>query len=398
MIGAPKIAVLAKLSSWTAGGSLLLAVTGCAVFQPKIVEANSLRDAEYALCFSASSRDIDMSGDGTFGKIVIAYEDGRFAKVDTAGMDMCEITWAENGLYFSDRLADYQLDNTGLKRVESPKTDSQYSLLAVSPETVVGVYNLGFSDSGGYTTQVVETSDSQSDLREVEGSYEIVAQCDGVVYGIGNATGPYSETGDLSTEPMLLNKLTGTVNGKEQKLGRTTLISYVFPTSDVPCVDGKIYFISDTGDGGLDYPASLVVSVWDTGSGEYEQIPLSANPEVAAQMSNPEIGMPQVTSHSVKDGKITWYGANNLVLSTDLGTGRTEVLFETEGTNDSYSASRVVFTETETVLLVDNGDGSPYRIVRYDRVTGEERGRTILDADPKAIDSGYVFRAFAVRP
>lgn len=83
-------------------------------------------------------------------------------------MDMCSIAWTEKGLFFSDMKTDYLLDGNGMKSFENAKTDSQYAMLATTPDTVVGLYNLGFSDVG-YTTQVVTTTSSGSSLAEVEG-------------------------------------------------------------------------------------------------------------------------------------------------------------------------------------------------------------------------------------
>ncbi|WP_435299960.1 hypothetical protein [Timonella sp. A28] len=375
--------------------SLVVVASGCSLGESKIPAAEALGEAEYALCFSEQSRDI--VDDGEYGKVVLVNEGGGMSQVSTQGMDVCSMAWADKGLFFSDRSADFRVDADGVTRFDSPKTDSQYSMLAVSPDTAVGLYNYGFTD-GGYTTQVVTTTSSGSTLKEVEGGYYTWSQCDGTVFGMGEATGPYSVTGEPDTEPILLNQVTGTADGKEKNIGSTRMLSFAPPVPDAPCVDGKILFISDARDDTPGAPAQPVLSIWDTTTGAYEQIALDSDPALGPLLQDDGTGGPQTTAHSVRNGKIEWFGAENSIMSTDLKTGHTEQLFTVEGHISNSAFSSVMFTEKEVIIMVDNNDDSKFRIIRYDRDTGKELKRTVLDMPPHDVSEGYFYRNFAVRP
>lgn len=370
-------------------------LVSCSPADPTSQKAEALGEAEYALCFSAASSDMD--GESHDGKVVLVKDDGAFSEVQTWGMDMCSMEWTEKGLFFSDMKTDYLFDTDGLKSFANAKTDSQYAMLATTSDTAVGLYNLGFSDVG-YTTQVVTTTSSGSSLTEVEGSYFIAAQCEGEVFGIGLATGPYSKTGDPDTEPMVLSQLTGTNDGKEKVVGSSTRAREGAVLNDAPCLDGKIYYISDERRGGLDVDAKAVLSIWDTKTGKYESKALSSDDVTEPFISEDGTGLPQVTRQSLKDGKLEWYGVQDSIMSTDSKTGHTERKFSVEGYSDNSASSKAIFTDTEVVVMADNNDGSPYRILRYDRSTGEELGRSVLDEDPVNLSSGLFFRGFAVRP
>lgn len=384
-----------RIITAAAVATTVFSLVSCSSADRTSQKAESLGDAEYALCFSAASSDMD--GESRDGKVVLADSDGTVSAVQTWGMDMCTMEWTDKGLFFSDMKTDYLFDADGLKSFENAKTDSQYAMLATTSDTAVGLYNLGFSDVG-YTTQVVTTTSSGSSLAEVEGSYFIAAQCEGEVFGIGLATGPYSKTGVPDTEPMVLSQLTGTNDGKEKVVGSSTRAREGAVLNDAPCLDGKIYYISDERRGGLDVAAKAVLSIWDTKTGKYESKALSSDEATDPFISEDGTGLPQVTRQSLKDGKLEWYGVQDSIMSTDIKTGHTERKFSVEGYSDNSASSKAIFTDTEVVVMADNNDGSLYRILRYDRSTGEEVGRAVLDDDPANLSSGLFFRGFAVRP
>lgn len=384
-----------RIITAAAVSATVFTLVSCSPAGPPSQKTEALGEAAYALCFSAQSRDMD--GKSQDGKVLLVNDDGAFSEVQTWGMDMCSMAWTEKGLFFSDMKTDYLLDGNGMKSFENAKTDSQYAMLATTPDTAVGLYNLGFSDVG-YTTQVVTTTSSGSSLAEVEGSYFIAAQCEGEVFGIGLATGPYSKTGDPDTEPMVLSQLTGTNDGKEKVVGSSTQAREGAVLNDAPCLNGKIYYISDERRGGLDVAAKPVLSIWDTKTGKYESKALSSDEVTEPFISEDGTGFPYVTRQSLKDGKLEWYGVKDSIMSTDIKTGHTERKFSVEGYSDNSASSEAIFTDTEVVVMADNNDGSPYRILRYDRSTGEEVGQVVLDDDPAKISSGLFFRGFAVRP
>lgn len=355
-----------------------------------------LDDAEYALYFSAQSQEID--GEGHHGRLVLVGGDGAVSVLPTGGMDVGQPVWTEQGLFFSDLWNDYRLDRTGLTTIGSAKADYQYAMLAPSPSTAVGIYNLGFSDAGGYTSQVVVTSGERSTLTEVEGGYYITASCDGTVYGAGMATGPYSVTGDPETEPVMLNQLTDTAHGHERNIGLSERARDNALRVQAPCEDGMLVYISDAIGGGFEAPVKPVVSMWDVHTGEYRELPMTADELEEPLMRSDGVGSPQVTAESMRDGRLQWFGVNDSIMSTDLKTGRTEKQFEVAGVTDDELSSQAVFHEDEVIVLVDSAGANPYEVVRYDRDTGAVLSQTILEASAEEVAAGLFLRGFAIRP
>ncbi|MGP5653180.1 hypothetical protein, partial [Glutamicibacter arilaitensis] len=109
-------------------------------------------------------------------------------------------------------------------------------------------------------------------------------------------------------------------------------------------------------------------------------------------------GLPQLGSASIRKGAIEWYGAGNAIFTTDLKTGETTHKFNVEGHTSQASSSQAVFTPSEVVQLVDNNDGSDYRIIAYDRDTGREVSRTVLPGLVDEFSNDLILRGFAVRP
>lgn len=385
-----------------AGASLALVclvalpLVGCSGAASFGAPPDRLGDAEYALYFSAPSPDLD--GTDGRGRVVLVDGDGSVSVIPTAGMDHAQPVWTEDGLFFSDLHRDYVLGNAGLTVIESAKTDSQYAMQAITPSTAVGIYNLGFSDDGGYTSQVVVTSGDARTLTEVEGGYYVTANCEGAIYGVGAATGPYSATGDPDTEPVMLNQLTGTSDGRERNIGLSTQARDNAMWADAPCENGTIYYLSDSVGGGLGAQVQPVLSMWDVATGEYRDLPLTAEGLDEPLIRSDGIGAPQVTGDSIRDGSLQWFGVGNAIMSTDLESGRTQTLFEVDGVTDEVESSRALFLEDDVVVMVDSDGSTPYELVRYHRDTGEELSRTTLDAPAKDVSAGLFLRGFAVRP
>lgn len=347
-----------------------LSVVGCGGPADLGTPPDRLGDAQYALYFSAPSPDID-GADGR-GRVVLVDADGSVAVLPTAGMDNAQLVWTEEGLFFSDLQNDYRLDEAKLTVIESAKTDSQYAMHAMSSSSAVGIYNLGFSEDGGYTSQIVTTSGDASILAEVEGGYYITTNCDGIIYGVGIATGPYSVTSDPDTEPVILNQLTGTTDGHELNIGQSTQARDNAMTAEAPCIDGKIYYVSDSIGGGLEAQVQPVVSMWDIATGEYQEILIEAEGLEEPLIRSDGIGAPQVTTESIREGALQWFGVGNRIMSTNLENGQTQKAFEVDGVTDEILSSRALFIKDEVVVMVDSDGSDPYELVRYDRDTGEE--------------------------
>ena len=382
------------------GTALVLALTGCigdlAKRGPDPSKPEGLGQAKYAVYLSSSS--VGLAGEiGARGKVLLFAQDGSHQLVKTAGMDYGLLAWGSNGLFFSDMNKDYELDDSGLDVVPSKKTNSQNGMFSTDNGSSIGVYNDGFTEDG-YVSQVVTSAEGQSTMHEVEGNYFITSQCGDTLYGVSRATGKYAQTADPGNEPMMFAQLTGTKTGSEQVLGSSTAANEGAVLPDAPCVDGSVYYISDAGTQALGSQPKPVLSAWDTRTGKYTEVALKNLSNKNPLMRDDGTGLPQVNPGSIRNGAIEWYGAGNAVLSTDLKTGETTHNFDVEGQSSNTASSQVVFTPSEAVQLVDNNDGSEFRIVRYDRDTGREVSRTVLPGLADEYSDSLILRGFAVRP
>ena len=330
------------------------------------------------------------------GRVLLVDANGKYNGVETRGMDLGLLTWNKSGLFFSDTKSDYKFDNSGLETVPSPKTDSQVAAFSLSSGSTIGIYNDGFSEKG-YVSQVVTSSNGKATKYDVEGNYFIASKCDDTIYGASRATGRYSKTDDPDTEPMFFAQLTETDDNAEHVLGSSKAAKEGAVVPDAPCVDGTVYYISNAASAALGVKPKPVLSSWDTENGEYSQTALKNNSGKKRLLSDDGTGLPQMDSGSIRDGAMEWYGAGNAILSTDLKTGKTTHRFDIEGQNNDAASSKVVFTPTEVVQLVDNNDGTDYRIISYDRETGQENSRTTLTGLVDELPDPLVLRGFAVR-
>lgn len=377
------------------GTMLVLALTGCDG-GPTASRPLDLGQAKYAVYLSPPSTDL-VDQNSPQGKVLLFAQDGSHQLVETAGMDHGLFAWKNNGLFFSDLNSDYKVLASEVSVVPSPKTDSHNGMFSTNSGSSIGVYNEGFTEDG-YVSQVVTSSKGKSTMREVEGNYFITAQCGDTIYGASRATGKYSQTADPETESMMFAQLTGTKNETEHVLGSSSSAKEGAVVPDAPCVGGSVYYISNAAPPAFGSPPKPVLSVWDTQTGKYKEVALKNVSNEKPLMRDDGTGLPQVDSGSIRNGAIEWYGAGNAVFSTDLKTGETTHKFDVEGKTSDVASSQVVFTPSQVIQLVDNNDGSEFRIVGYDRKTGRESFRTELPGLADELSDSLILRGFAVRP
>lgn len=382
------------------GAAFALLATACSsASSGKSVDAplvQGIGAAQYAIYLSPQSRDLG-NATGAQSRVLLVNEDGTYTSVVTNGMDLGQIAWTDERMFFSDMQNDYTLDASGVNTVPSPKPDNQVGIFALDGTTSVGIFNDGFTNEG-YSTQVVTSGSDKATKRQVEGNYFITGQCGKRIFGASRATGRYSTTGNPETEPMVFAQLTGTSNGKEHVVGSSKAAKEGAVAPDAPCVGGVMYYVANAGSSALGREPKPALAMWNTTSGEFRQVPLENATDKESLMRDDGTGLPQLDSHSVRGDAIEWYGADNSILSTNLKTGKTTHRFDVEGhTNDSAS-SKAVFSPDEVAVLVENNDGTDIRIVSYDRQTGEEVRRATLSGLIDDIPDSLILRGFAVRP
>ena len=103
---------------------------------------------------------------------------------------------------------------------------------------------------------------------------------------------------------------------------------------------------------------------------------------------------------SVRESNLDWVAVDGRVMSTNLETGRTKVLFAVAADDYDVASSQrsVEFTPTSLAVVTSSQDGKAVSFVQYDRYTGEELRRFDLPDVAKALNTGLVLTDLAVRP
>lgn len=390
---------------------LVLATAGCGQLGSEpltrdVVDGQemSLEGSVAAFYLSRQSRDFRDSGPN--GYLVLVDEEGKLRALETSGMDNAQIDWSEHGLVFADAANDYHLQDS-LRAMPSTKTNFQQAMSGLGAGNSLGIYNDGFSETG-YTEQAVASSADGSELREVEGYYQVTGYCDGTLVGLAEPTGPYAKEaarlghttmGEYSYRSLMLSRLSGTPSGAEHVAGIREVDESSQDATDAPCLEGKLHHLATTyGTGDTPKP---VIRSWDVETASFTQHEIVLSPGTAAlEIGDLEFQNQGYSRESVRDGNLDWVAIDGRVMSTSLETGRTTVLFAlaADGYDDRSSQNSIEFTPTSLAVMTTSPDGKAVSFVQYDRTSGQELRRLELPAVAKALGTELVLRDLAVRP
>ncbi|GAB3174667.1 hypothetical protein GCM10027059_47230 [Myceligenerans halotolerans] len=315
-----------------------------------------LGDARLAFYLSPQYTSLAEGHDEAF--VVLAGADGSTRAIRTTGMDGGRLAWTGEGLFFADAERDYLLDESGLSATPSAKPDGQVSLHQVG-DAVVGLYNEGFTEDGGYREHVVEHRDGASASRPVEGAFWTVARCEDAVYGWTRAMGPALEeypAGADGGAPALLTRLWP----GDAEVVATAPVAADAPddtASDAPCADGVVHVLTAVPYGEADAdgvrPPRTVLRSWDTGSGERTDHELVDTAGEPLGLMVDDMLFAQYDGASVAGGELRWLGADGTVRATELGSGRTRELFAAAdpGGDQVVAERRAVFARDAMFVL-----------------------------------------------
>ncbi|WP_100446533.1 hypothetical protein [Glycomyces xiaoerkulensis] len=359
----------------------------------------SLEQATAALFLSPQTGSAT-DGAGT-GYVLLAGADGRWRAVEHAMMDQGSVVWTGDGLFYSDTEFDYRLDRD-LTKVASPKTNLQDGFYVLDDGTIVSILNEGFTDSpsAGYRSQVVVTGDGSADSHRVEGWHASNARCGDEIFGIGPQSGPYFDgtrddpamvsTADPTLQPQMLTRLYPLEEGAETLVGHRAAFDFSENQRDLPCTDRTVTFLSSYADREGDRSAAVVR--WDVDTGEHTER------ELTGDFDADDIALARYDSESVADGRLQWLHRDGHLMSTDVGTGVTERVFDTGARSVGTESSVATFTQDEVVTATVTGGSGPVVVAGFDRGTGAESRRLELDGVAGELGTGMVLRSIAVAP
>ncbi|MGB9034727.1 hypothetical protein BLJ79_16345 [Arthrobacter sp. UCD-GKA] len=406
--------MLARNTTWMVLPLVLglgLATAGCGQLGAQPLKKNvvvgselSLDGSIAAIYLSRQAREFRESGPN--GYLVLVDGQGEIKALETSGMDNAQTDWSEHGLVFADTANDYHLQD-GLHTTPSVKTDYQQAMSGSGAGSSLGLYNDGFNETG-YTEQAVGTSPDGAVLHDVEGYYQVTGFCDGTLFGLAEPSGAYAREAGLSGHEsvgtyafrsLMLSRLSGTPSGAERVIGIRTVDESSQDATDAPCVEGRLHHLASTYDAGG--TATPVIRSWDVETATFTQHEIVLSPEAQA-LENGDYGfeMHGYSRDSVRESNLDWVAVDGRVMSTNLETGRTKVLFAVAADDYDVASSQrsVEFTPTSLAVVTSSQDGKAVSFVQYDRYTGEELRRFDLPDVAKALNTGLVLTDLAVRP
>lgn len=367
-------------------------------------DAAALGGTEVAVYLSEQWRDFDARGLGT-GYVVLIDGDGGVRAIRTAGMDEGLLLWTERGLAFSDVESDFLLADS-LRVTASPKRGSQQALISGPDDSMIGLYNEGFTETG-YLEHAVTTTDTGAISREVEGYYQVTGSCDGTLFGLAEPMGEYAEAaarlGPLQADAqygyptLMLSQLSGTSDGRERVVDMEAVKESNQWGSDAPCRDGELVYLAITYDADGTQRASL--RVWSTRTGEQVERTLvtpDGEPIPVDEFAGFDL---RPTALALRGEQLDWLGVDGVLSSTNLATGVTEALFavETFGLTPTYYSPSHTFTEDTLAILTWEPENVHF--AEYDRLTGELlREMQLPEVHAMLHDGSQVMRGMATRP
>lgn len=376
-----------------------LSVPGCSrdrdPWQDNLARPEDARLAEDAILAFYDVYVSETASDAPEGsRLVVVSEDGSVQAVRIGTMTGGTPVFAGGGLYFADKHNDYVLTGQGLKTFPNPKPWDQLAGLPAG-DGFVAVFNHGFAE-GGYRSLFVHTTiDGVGQSRFIEGYYPYIAMCDGTVYGLALITGRLREQLDGRQQPERIGalvKIAPTESGEAEVIAWSPYIDFAANGKNQTCVANSMAFIASYED--QSGTVRGVVVRWNVKTGEYHEAALVD--ENGSPIGPADFYEAFQDGASIRDGAVEWlHRANGTIMSTDIETGRTRVLYSIGLPTDDGGFTVVRFSESHCHVLRDPFDGhSPVVYKEFDRRTGAETRSLELDGAGRA---RYGIQGFAVR-
>ena len=360
-------------------------------------------DTILAVYASRQSHDSSMSG-----YVLLFDSHGKVSAVKTSGMNIADLVWDEQGLFFSDTNQDYLMTDTGMKTWDSPKTNVQESAYITPDGIHVSMYNLGFGDVGaemGYIEQIVETSQDDVTRYDVAGFATMTAQCGSRIFSISEVVEPYTSLAEQAGAtrrdspapywPDMLTQVYPKPATVADGFKGVNLTSYGGFAHGSVCRDDQILAIT----GGQNETPRIVT--WPVYSGNPVQHEITGPNNEQLALDAQIAGFGRIAQWSQSTDELVWYGGDGLVRSTNIDTGRTTTIWDSGTPQIQSTPAGITFNESKLYILDSDERWSPNREMRlrvHDLATGitVEVFRTRIGYEQR--DPTLVLRGMATPP
>ena len=284
-------------------------------------------DTLFATQLSPIYQEMDTAPGINTSYLVTFDRDGSVQALKIHPMEIGEPIWQGDTLVAVDRKYDYFVTDKVLK-IDHPKTEVMTNIVASSTtDEVFALMNDGATEDG--YRSVTETITPQGyTTTNLDGAYLMTSECDGVLYGIGDAEGRVAAQApkELGDHVTALVQASGTANHQEHVISYTKGLFNEGGSSPLPCfADSIVNLILDEAPLGQPEPLTGYLRVRNVRDGSYKDVPLRQpdGNKLEHKLDGPYYDRVGVAGHN-----FNWLDRDGSFFRTNIDTGVTEKLFQ----------------------------------------------------------------------
>ncbi|WOD62926.1 hypothetical protein NQZ71_00420 [Niallia taxi] len=355
--------------------SISLSSTACSFLEnrniPDIFELEKmdLSGKDYAMIFSADMwNEEQMKTDRNV--LLLIDSQGNWDAYHTYNLDRANINWTKDGLYFSDHVYEYFVDNAGSISKTNKTSDlkegtGQYGSSVDDNEAVWSWFDIGFDEMGGYQTRIKYQDKEKSTEKIVEGQYNYMFTIGHQLYG---ASGPFELTNGINK----LDRM-GLVKFTDKELIPEVLSSNLLPdvtmgpvdiSQQVVLKDNIVYIVGEAEY--IDDKLQTNLMMWNKENGALEVRSIGASTNLSFRSF-------YTHQNALKNDELYWFNDRAELKRTNLKTFKTDLIqsYNVDVTEELYYSAR--FLKNNDIHMVVNDttwgnsfdkDGTKMRILK----------------------------------
>ncbi|MDK8346513.1 MAG: hypothetical protein QP780_06640 [Brevibacterium sp. UMB1308B] len=389
-----------SIASVCVAGLVFASLSGCSWFDRSGVvvgedEFRITEDTLFATQLSPIYQEMDTAPGINTSYLVTFDRDGSVQALKIHPMAIGEPIWQGDTLVAVDRKYDYFVSDRVVK-VDHPKVEVMTNIVASSTtDEVFALMNDGDTEDG-YKTSVETLTQGGHTTTKLDGAYLMTSECDGVLYGIGDAEGRVAAQApkELGDHVTALVQASGTANHQENVISYQRTHEGEGSATPLPCFTDSIANLAlDVSE--PDRPVTLTgsVRVRNVRDGSHHDVVLR-NPDGTRYETY--IEAPNYDLNSVSGRSFNWLNNDGVYWRTNIDTGVTEKLFQIQESEQFFAVGSVAFSpegihiiaeleEGTVIKSFSKKDGSLIRTLEvpgFDTITARTRQHWTLAVSP----------------
>ena len=314
-------------------------------------------DTLFATQLSPIYQEMDTAPGINTSYLVTFDRDGSVQALKIHPMAIGVPIWQGDTLVAVDRKFDYFVTDKVLK-IDHPKVEVMTNIVASSTtDEVFALMNDGDTEDG-YKTSVETLTQGGHTTTKLDGAYLMTSECDGVLYGIGDAEGRVAAQApkELGDHVTALVQASGTANHQEHVISYQRTHEGEGSATPLPCFTDSIANLAlDVSE--PDRPVTLTgsVRVRNVRDGSHHNVVLR-NPDGTRYETY--IEAPNYDLNSVSGRSFNWLNNDGVYWRTNIDTGVTEKLFQIQESEQFFAVGNVAFSPEGIHIIAELEEGT----------------------------------------